>query len=111
MGFNFKGLTSSALVSGNTDSANADHKDISDVPAAVQGHTSMDAAGPDEKVGSPRASSMSRDSDEELNAVDTTAEQGVQAVQAASLVWNKRDLILAYILYVLNPMTISNGSR
>ncbi|KNG50754.1 siderophore iron transporter mirb [Stemphylium lycopersici] len=97
MGFNFKGLTSSALVAGNTDSANADHKDISDVPAAVQGHTSMDAARPDEKVGSPRASSMSRDSDEELNGVDASAEQGVQAVQAASLIWKKRDLILAYI--------------
>jgi hypothetical protein len=97
MGFTFKGLTSSALVSGNTDSANADNRDIADVPASYHGHTSMDVARPDEKVGSPRESAMSRESDEELNKVDTTAEIGVQQVQAASLVWKKRDLILAYI--------------
>ncbi|CAG5141814.1 uncharacterized protein ALTATR162_LOCUS1019 [Alternaria atra] len=97
MGFTFKGLTSSALVSGNTASANADNRDIADVPASYQGHTSMDVARPDEKVGSPRGSAMSRDSDEELNKVDTTAEIGVQQVQAASLLWKKRDLILAYI--------------
>ncbi len=97
MGFSFKGLTSSALVSGNTASTNADHKDIADVPASYQGHTSMDVTRPDEKVGSPRESAMSRDSDEELNKVDTTAEAGVQGVQAASLLWKKRDLILAYI--------------
>jgi len=98
MGFTFKGLTSSALVSGNSASAYADNKDVADIPASVQGHTSMDVARPDEKLGGPRTSPMSNDSDEELNKVDTTAEQGVQAVQAASLIWNKRDLVLAYIL-------------
>ena len=92
MGFTFKGLTSSALVSGN-----ADNKDIADVPASYQGHTSMDVARPDEKVGSPRESALSREPDEELNKVDTTAEIGVQQVQAASMIWKKRDLILAYI--------------
>jgi hypothetical protein len=97
MGFSFQGLATSALVSGNTASANADNKDIADVPASYQGHTSMDAARPDEKVGSPRESARSRDSDEELNKVDTTAEAGVQRAQAASLLWKKRDLILAYI--------------
>jgi hypothetical protein len=40
---------------------------------------------------------LSRESDEELNKVDTTAEIGVQQVQAASMIWKKRDLILAYI--------------
>lgn len=97
MGFTFKGLTTSALVSGNTKNADANEKDIADVPASYQGHTSMDAARPDEKVGSPRESARSRESDEELNKVDTTAEAGVQNVQAASLLWKKRDLILAYI--------------
>ncbi|RYN90962.1 Siderophore iron transporter [Alternaria tenuissima] len=97
MGFTFKGLTSSALVSGSAASANADNKDIADVPASYQGHTSMDVARPDEKVGSPRESALSRESDEELNKVDTTAEIGVQQVQAASMIWKKRDLILAYI--------------
>jgi hypothetical protein len=102
MGFSFKGLTSAALVAGNTPAANADNKDIADVPAAVQGHTSMDVSRPDEKLGTPRTdTSMSNNSDEELNKVDTTAESGVQAVQAATMVWSKRDLILAYILYVL----------
>ena len=57
----------------------------------------MDVARPDEKVGSPRESALSRESDEELNKVDTTAEIGVQQVQAASMIWKKRDLILAYI--------------
>ncbi|KAI2477558.1 Siderophore iron transporter mirB [Pyrenophora tritici-repentis] len=97
MGFTFKGLTSSALVSGNKASAYADNKDVADVPASFQGHTSMDVSRPDEKLGSPRSSPMSNDSDEELNKVDTTAEQGVQAVQAASLIWKKRDLMLAYM--------------
>ncbi|XP_014558029.1 hypothetical protein COCVIDRAFT_95632 [Bipolaris victoriae FI3] len=96
MGFNFKGLTSSAILSANT-SSNTDNRDIADVPASVQGHTSMEATRPDEKLGTPRGSSLSQNSDEELNKVDTTAEQGVQAVQAATLIWKRRDLILAYV--------------
>lgn len=100
MGFTLKGLTSSALVSGNTGNAHDDNKDIADVPASVQGHTSQGVAHPDEKLGTPRTS-LSNSSDEELNKVDNTAEAGVQAVQAASHVWTKRDLIMAYILYVL----------
>jgi hypothetical protein len=99
MGFSFKGLTSNALLSRNTPNDGLDNKDIADAPAAVQGHTSMDVSRPDEKLGTPRSdTSVSNQSDEELNKVDTTAERGVQAVQAASLVWTKRDLILAYIL-------------
>lgn len=94
MGFSFKSLTSNALVSGTQD---PDHKDVADVPAAVQGHTSMDGS-PDEKLGTPRSASMSGSDDEELNKVDTTAEAGVQAVQAASQVWTKRDLIIAFVL-------------
>ena len=113
MGFDFKGLSSSAILSSNTNAASAhgDHKDIADVPASVQGHTSMDVSRPDEKLGSPRESSLSQDSDEELNKVDTTAEHGVQAVQAASLVWKKRDLILAYILYVYAAVIVSMQLR
>lgn len=102
MGFSFKGLTTSALVGGavpNNQSAN--EKDIADVPAAVDGHASMDASRvPDEKIGAPRTpTSMSNNSDdEELNKVDTHAEHGVQAIQAVTFVWTKKDLILAYIL-------------
>jgi hypothetical protein len=40
---------------------------------------------------------MSQVDDEELNKVDTTAERGVQAIQAATHVWTKKDLIYAYI--------------
>lgn len=98
MGFSFKGLTSNALVS-TARHSETDHKDVADVPAAVQGHTSMDVSRPDEKLGTPRTdTSMSGSDDEELNKIDTTAESGVQAVQAATHVWTKRDLIIAYIL-------------
>ncbi|KAH9879494.1 hypothetical protein IAQ61_001312 [Plenodomus lingam] len=99
MGFSFKGLTSSALLSSSRPTTDADHKDVADVPASVQGHTSIDVDRPNEKLGAPHtAGSSDFDSDEELNRVDTTAEAGVQAVQAASMLWTKRDLILAYIL-------------
>lgn len=98
MGFSFRGLTSAALVSRNTNQTNGDNKDIADIPEAVQGHTSMDGKRPDEKLGAPRSDTSSSDaSDEEMNKVDTTAEAGVQKVQAAALVWTKKDLILAYI--------------
>jgi hypothetical protein len=98
MGFSFKGLTSNALASAPVGHA-SDNKDVADVPAAVQGHTSMDASRPDEKLGTPRSvNSMSGSDDEELNKIDTTAESGVQAVQAATHVWTKRDLIIAYVL-------------
>jgi len=100
MGFSFKGLTSSALVGGNTHNNQADNeKDIAAVPAAVDSHASMDISRrPDEKVGAPRTpTSVLNDSDDELNKVDTTAEHGVQAIQAASFVWTKKELIMAYI--------------
>lgn len=102
MGFSFKGLTASALVNSAGPNQHANEKDIADVPAAVDGHTAMDAPRrPDEKeIGAARTpSSMSSEaSDEELNKVDTHAEQGVQAIQAATMVWSKRDLIVAYVL-------------
>jgi hypothetical protein len=102
MGFTFKGLTTSALVSGNIHDANAANKDIADVPTSVQGHTSMDAKRPDENTGSPRSASQSDlSSDEEMNKIDYSAEQGVQAVQAASHIWKKSHLLMAYVLYVI----------
>jgi hypothetical protein len=98
MGFTFKGLTSNALASAPAGHTTSD-KDVADVPAAVDGHTSMDVSHPDEKLGTPRSvNSMSGSDDEELNKIDTTAESGVQAVQAATHVWTKRDLIIAYIV-------------
>lgn len=104
MGFSFKGLTTSALVNGAVpNNHNANEKDIADIPAAVDGHASMDVSRRnDEKIGAPRSpTSMSDESnDEELNKVDTHAEHGVQAIQAVTFVWSKQDLILAYILYV-----------
>jgi hypothetical protein len=98
MGFSFKGLTSNALVSTPTAQPTGD-KDVADVPAAVQGHTSTEVSHPDEKLGTPRSdASMSGSDDEELNKIDTTAETGVQAVQAATHVWTKRDLIITYVM-------------
>lgn len=96
MGFSFRGLASNALVSRDGNTVDANNKEVADVPAAVQGHTSLEDR-PDEKVGSPRTT-MSLDSDDELNKVDSSADIGVQAVQAATHVWTKRDLIIAYIL-------------
>lgn len=102
MGFSFKGLTTSALVNGAVPNHQANEKDIADVPAAVDNHNSTDVSRRnDEKIGAPRSpSSMSESDDEELNKVDTHAEQGVQAIQAITFVWTKRDLILAYVLCV-----------
>ncbi|KAI8931544.1 hypothetical protein NX059_011199 [Plenodomus lindquistii] len=98
MGLYFKGLTSSALLSSSKPVTDVDHKNVADVPASIQGHISMDVYRPHEKLGRPHTTPSSElDTDEEMNKVDTTAEAGVQAVQAASLVWTKRDLILAYI--------------
>jgi hypothetical protein len=98
MGFSFKGLTTNALVSAPVNHS-SENKDVADVPAAVQGHTSMDVTRPDEKLGTPRTgTSMSGSDDEELNKIDTTAESGVQAIQAATHVWTKRDLIIAYVM-------------
>jgi len=100
MGFNFRGLTSSALVTQNTATTNKGNTDIADIPASVEGHTSFDAGPVDEKLGATRSSDATADSasDEELTKVDTTAQRGVQNVQAMTQVWTKRDLIIAYIL-------------
>ncbi|KZM28275.1 uncharacterized protein EKO05_0010747 [Ascochyta rabiei] len=110
MGFSFKGLTTSALVGGNiANNQAANEKDISHVPAAVDGHASMHVSHrTDEKNGAPRTpTSMSNASDEELNKVDTTAEQGVQAIQAVTFVWTKKDLITAYIFMWLIQFMMS----
>lgn len=96
------------MVSGNAPAANADNKDIADVPASVQGHTSLEDHA-DEKLGTPRTI-LSNDSDEELNKVDTTAETGVQAIQAATHVWTKRDLIMAYVFMWLIQFFMSFAS-
>jgi len=100
MGF-FTGLTSSALVS--TTVGHQDHKNNTH-DSAVEGHTTSDTPRDAEKLGTPRSGSSLSDTDsEELNKIDTTAEAGVQAVQAATHVWSKRDLILAYVfLWLLN---------
>lgn len=96
MGFSFRGLTSNALVSTGANNP-VDTKDVADVPASVQGHTSLDVPRPDEKLGTPRTTTLPEDSDEELNQVDKTAEHGVQAIQAATQVWTKRDKIIAFV--------------
>lgn len=96
MGFSFRGLTSNALVSTGANNE-VDTKDVADIPASVQGHTSLDVARPDAKLGTPRTTTLDENSDEELNQVDKTAEHGVQAVQAATQVWTKRDKIIAFV--------------
>lgn len=110
MGFSFKGLTTSALVNGAVPNHHANEKDIADVPAAVDGHASMDVSRRnDEKIGAPRSPTSMSDAssdDVELNKVDTHAEQGVQAIQAVTFVWSKQDLILAYVLYVYSQSPV-----
>ncbi|OAL54727.1 siderophore iron transporter-like protein [Pyrenochaeta sp. DS3sAY3a] len=108
MGFSFKELASSALVNRTSASVAADNKDVADIPEAVQGHTSLEDH-PDEKLGTPR-STLSSNSDEELNKIDTTAETGVQAIQAATYVWTKRDLIIAYFFMWLIQFFMSFAS-
>ncbi|KAJ4294185.1 hypothetical protein N0V90_007875 [Kalmusia sp. IMI 367209] len=96
MGFTFKGLTSAALVNKNEAGVSAVEKDIADVPASVRATTSMDAhRGIDEKLGAPRSEDGT--DDDSLNKVDTTAEAGVQKAQAMTLVWTKKELLLAYV--------------
>jgi hypothetical protein len=99
MGITFRGLTSSALASRNHGSATATEKDVADVPASYAGHTSTENTRPDEKLGSPRGNCEETDSDDELNKVDTHAEQGVQAMQAMTYVWSKKSLYMTFIWY------------
>lgn len=97
MGFTFRSLAASALVSKNTTSTEKNNVDVADIPQSVDGHYSIDGGRPDEKLGASR-SSEATDSDEELTKVDITAQYGVQNAQAVTYVWTKRDLIIAYIM-------------
>lgn len=98
MGFNFRSLASSALVSKNEISIEKNNVDVADIPQSVEGHYSIDGGRPDEKLGASRTSEATNDSDEDLAKVDTTAQYGVQNAQAMTYVWTKRDLIIAYVL-------------
>ncbi len=100
MGFNFRGLTSSALVSQNTATKEKGNVDIANIPASVESDTSFDGGRADEKLGGTRSSDAIADSasDEELTKIDTSAQRGTQNVQAMTHVWSKRDLIFAYIM-------------
>jgi hypothetical protein len=75
-----------------------------DVPGAPQGHhagTDTTTMTPNEKEAIPRSSSSldhSSDDDDSLEKIDTTAEHGVQAVQAMTQTWTKRDILAAYIM-------------
>ena len=73
--------------------------DVADVPAAVDARSSIDPGHSDKEIGAPH-SLDGNSSDEELNKIDTTAEHGVQQVQAMTHAWTRRDLILAYIMCV-----------
>ena len=98
MGFNFRSLTSSALVAQNDQAASATTKDVADVPASVLGHTSSNDTprNVDEKLGGPH--NLAESSDEEsVNKIDNGAELGVKQAQGMTMVWTKNELILAYI--------------
>lgn len=99
MGFDFKGLTSAALSARGEKGAEGNNKDIASVPNAVEHSTSVDLPRGhfNEKIGAPHELSASS-SDEDLTKVDTNAPAGVQAVQAATHVWSRNELILAYVL-------------
>lgn len=108
----FHSLTSSALASGPF-AGKTDHNDISDSMTTVQGHTDSKVPHDVEKqkLGTPTSGSSLSDSDvSDLNKVDNTAEAGVQAVQAATHVWTKRDLILAYALYAISQPSNERSS-
>jgi archaellum component FlaC len=97
MGFNFKGLTSAALVTNNNHTAAEGNKDVAGIPASVERNTSVDIPRLNEKdIGGAR-DIHTPDSDEELNRIDTTAPKGVQEIQAITHVWTKKELIMAYI--------------
>ncbi|KAL5379548.1 hypothetical protein DPSP01_008425 [Paraphaeosphaeria sporulosa] len=98
MGISFRGLTSAALVSKTDRDANMTEKDVADAPASYAGHsTSMDAGHRpvDEKLGAPR--SEEETDDDSLNKVDATVEAGVRKAQAMTLVWTKKEMLLAYV--------------
>lgn len=101
MGFNFKGLTSAALVARSEQTASATNKDIADVPASVLGHTSSNDApnNVDEKLGGPHdAKAAGESSDEEsVDKIDVKAEKGVMQAQGMTLVWTRNEIILAYV--------------
>jgi hypothetical protein len=93
MGFmNFRGLSTPVFTPTEKDS----NIDVASVPNSLGDHETGTNAPPDEK-GSPRSSDAG-DSDDELNKIDPTAQPGVQHVQAATHVWTRRDLVIAYIL-------------
>ncbi|KAK0391591.1 hypothetical protein NLU13_1091 [Sarocladium strictum] len=98
MGFSFRSLTSSALVAQNEEAASATRKDVADVPASVLGHTSSldQPHNVDEKLGGSHDLAANGD-EESVNKVDAEAEAGVKKAQAMTLVWTKKELILAYI--------------
>lgn len=97
MGFNFRGLTSSALVSATTE------KNIENVTperrASVNGEIPNEKGVVNDinaKLGSDDSSSD--DLVELERKVDPNAQRGVQMQQAMTLVWSKRDIIIAYIM-------------
>ncbi|KAH8176410.1 major facilitator superfamily protein [Sarocladium implicatum] len=99
MVFNFRSLTSSALVAQNDQAASATNKDVADVPASVLGHTSSNDGGSrnvDEKLGGSHDVGESSD-EESVNKIDEGAELGVKQAQAMTMVWTKNELILAYV--------------
>jgi hypothetical protein len=87
MGFNFKELAVTAMVSKNPDPNEF----------IVGGHNATVPAVDNEKraLGTDH---NPNDSEEELAKIDTTAPDGVQRIQAMTHVWTKPNLILAYVL-------------
>lgn len=105
MGFNFKGLTSNALLGAvsRTDGTNESEKRrstveipnekgvVNDINAAYDGARDSSTEG-----GSFDNSEV--DSVEMSKRPDQSAQYGVQMQQAMTLTWSKKDIILAYIM-------------
>src|SRR5689334_884365 len=97
MGFNLRSLTSSALVT----SLDITNQNVANVPTSVERNTSADVERPGEKqgvTGSAKTSIDSHSQDDISEKIDSTAQHGVQQIQAMTYVWTKRDLVAAYIL-------------
>lgn len=62
---------------------------------------------PDDKETGVTAEQTASEPDTDDDSIDKNAQAGVQNIEAMTKVWTKRDLYLAYILYVCQGSQVS----
>jgi hypothetical protein len=92
--------TSEAFVAKDKYPVQAGDRGPAGVPVPVNAKTKTDEPHVAEKSGSPKSIEPTG-SEHELAKVDISAPKGVQDVQAMTYAWSRRNLIAAYIMYVL----------